>query len=43
MLFDYFVVVGLVPLPPSPDDDEGSMTLVPQVKLSLFFFSINLN
>jgi len=31
-LFDYFVVVGLVPLPPSPDDDdENSVAYMPQV------------
>ena len=30
-LFDYFVVVGLVPLPPSPLDDEGDVTYMPQV------------
>lgn len=31
-LFDYFVVVGLVPLPPSPlDDDEDAVTYMPQV------------
>lgn len=30
-LFDYFVVVGLVPLPPSPDQEDDTETLVPQV------------
>ena len=31
-LIDYFVVVGLVPLPPSPDaTDDSSMTFMPQV------------
>lgn len=31
-LFDYFVVVGLVPLPPSPlDDDDDAVTYMPQV------------
>jgi hypothetical protein len=31
-LFDYFVVVGLVPLPPSPlDDEEDAVTFMPQV------------
>jgi len=30
-LFDYFVVVGLVPLPPSPDQEDDSITFMPQV------------
>ena len=33
-LFDYFVVVGLVPLPPSPDqndEDDEQITFVPSV------------
>jgi len=30
-LFDYFVIVGLVPLPPSPDQEDDTETLVPQV------------